>query len=244
MYANTILTVLLASHLGSAALFRHGESAKSVSYAGFESQVIAARAAATHPSKADGYIAKKEEHHSSKDSKDGKKHTSNHSKYGKHHPSKYSNGTHHHTDKHDKKHSKGYGKHSHHFHTITVHSTASTSKSSIQISTTTTAPTAGKNSGDITYYAPGLGSCGVTNGPSDMIVALAADMMTGYANPNDNPNCGKSITISYNGVTATATIEDTCEACTGASIDLTPSLFEKFAPLGVGRVSGVEWWFN
>lgn len=238
MYTTTILTVLLASHLGSAAVFRHGESIKSISYAGLESQVIAARAAATHPSKADGYIAKKEEHHSSKHSKHG------HAEHHKHHSSKHSNGTHHHSDKHDKKHSKGDVKHSHHFHTITVHSTASTSKSTTQTPTTTTAPTTGKNSGDITYYAPGLGSCGITNGPSDMIVALAADMMTGYANPNDNPNCGKSITISYNGVTATATIEDTCEACTGASIDLTPSLFEKFAPLGVGRVSGVEWWFN
>ena len=77
-----------------------------------------------------------------------------------------------------------------------------------------------------------------------MIVALAADMMSGSANPNANPNCGKSITISYGGKTAVATIEDTCPGCAGAGLDLTPALFQQFADLGVGRVAGVEWWFN
>ena len=100
--------------------------------------------------------------------------------------------------------------------------------------------------GDITYFTPGLGSCGVTNTESDMIVALAEDMMTaaGGANPNDNPYCGRSITMTHGGVTATATIEDTCPGCSGAGLDLTPTLFEKFADLGVGRVSGVQWSFN
>ena len=78
-----------------------------------------------------------------------------------------------------------------------------------------------------------------------MIVALAADVMEQWTgNPNLNPNCGKSITISHNGKTAQATIEDTCPGCSGNSLDLTPSLFEVFADLSVGRVSGVEWWFN
>lgn len=108
------------------------------------------------------------------------------------------------------------------------------------------APSGNTYSGDITYYTPGLGSCGVTNSDSDSIVALAHDMMEaeGVANPNDNPLCGKSITISYGGKTAQATIEDTCPGCAHGSLDLTPSLFQVFAPLGTGRVSGVEWWYN
>lgn len=98
--------------------------------------------------------------------------------------------------------------------------------------------------GDLTYYTPGLGSCGVTNSESDMIVALAEDMMTGSADPNTNRNCGKSITITYKGVSASATIEDTCPGCSGAGLDLTPALFQKFAPLGEGRLTEATWHFN
>lgn len=107
-------------------------------------------------------------------------------------------------------------------------------------------PSGAKYTGDITYYTPGLGSCGVTNTESDHIVALAIGMMqAGYSgNPNLNPLCGRSITISSGGKTATATITDTCPGCSDGSLDLTPSLFEVFDPLSVGRVSGVEWWFN
>jgi len=110
-------------------------------------------------------------------------------------------------------------------------------------------PSGTTHTGDITYYAPGLGSCGVTNGPSDHIVAMAENVMVAAmdaagTSTNDNPLCGKSITISYGGKTATATIEDTCPGCAGYSLDLTPTLFEEFATLGTGRVSGVEWWYN
>lgn len=96
------------------------------------------------------------------------------------------------------------------------------------------------------YYTPGMGSCGITNAESDSIVALAEDMMASMdgGNPNNNPYCGRSITISYGGKTAQATIEDKCPGCAGAGLDLTPSLFQQFADLGEGRVSGVQWWFN
>ncbi|KAF2461521.1 RlpA-like double-psi beta-barrel-protein domain-containing protein-containing protein [Lineolata rhizophorae] len=100
--------------------------------------------------------------------------------------------------------------------------------------------------GDITYYTPGLGSCGFTNSEGDDIVALAAGMMTSVStgNSNNNPYCGKKITIEYEGNTHTAEIVDTCPGCDGASLDLTQSLFEKVAPNGDGRVHGVNWWFN
>jgi hypothetical protein len=63
-------------------------------------------------------------------------------------------------------------------------------------------------------------------------------------NPNSNPLCGRSITITYGGKTAQATIEDTCQQCAWGSLDLTPSLSQVFADLEVGRVSGVQWWYN
>lgn len=112
-------------------------------------------------------------------------------------------------------------------------------------------PSSGGNgqtyTGDLTYYTPGLGSCGVTNSASDAIVALAEGMMTAAqvgGNPNANPLCGKSITISYGGVEKTATIMDTCPGCSGGSLDLTPTLFADFAPLSQGRLTGMKWWYN
>jgi len=68
--------------------------------------------------------------------------------------------------------------------------------------------------------------------------------MNNGGNSNNNPLCGKTITISYNGVTSTGTVVDTCEGCDAGSIDLSPSLFQKFAPLGSGRVGGVTWSVN
>ena len=103
-------------------------------------------------------------------------------------------------------------------------------------------------SGDLTYYTPGLGSCGKTNSGSDMIVAVAEDIMTQFipsnGNPNDNTLCGKQITITANGVTQTATIEDTCPGCADGGLDLTPTLFQKFDALSVGRITGMTWTMN
>ncbi|KAI6789101.1 hypothetical protein KC363_g6811 [Hortaea werneckii] len=98
--------------------------------------------------------------------------------------------------------------------------------------------------GDITHYSPGLGSCGWTSSSSDNIVAIAHGIMDNGANPNNNPLCGQTITISYQGSTHQAKVVDTCPGCEDAAIDLSPSLFEAVAPNGDGRVHGVEWWFN
>ncbi|KAI1098315.1 RlpA-like double-psi beta-barrel-protein domain-containing protein-containing protein [Jackrogersella minutella] len=86
-------------------------------------------------------------------------------------------------------------------------------------------------SGDMTYYAPGLGSCGQTNSESDAVVAMS---------PNQNGNCGKQIIISYGGKTATATVADLCPGCAGDSIDVSPVVFEQLADLAAGRVQ-VTW---
>ncbi|KAF2100588.1 hypothetical protein NA57DRAFT_36248, partial [Rhizodiscina lignyota] len=101
--------------------------------------------------------------------------------------------------------------------------------------------------GEGTYYAVGMGSCGVENSEGDSIVAVGAGYMSQFdgANPNANPRCGASITIEYNGQTETAKIEDTCPGCAGEyDLDMSQSLFEKFADTGVGRLQGVKWYFN
>ena len=96
--------------------------------------------------------------------------------------------------------------------------------------------------GDITYYDTGLGACGTTNdGLSENVVALPYGLM-GTAN-NNNPYCGKRITIACNGKTATAVVVDKCMGCQGESIDLSRKAFRELAEYSVGRTTA-EWWFN
>jgi hypothetical protein len=90
----------------------------------------------------------------------------------------------------------------------------------------------------------GLGSCGWQGSNSQNLVALAADMMQNGANPNNNPLCGQTITITYNGNSQQGIIYDTCPTCDGGSLDLTQTLFDLVAPDGDGRVHGVGWSFN
>ncbi|KAI8624725.1 RlpA-like double-psi beta-barrel-protein domain-containing protein-containing protein [Xylariaceae sp. FL1651] len=97
--------------------------------------------------------------------------------------------------------------------------------------------------GDLTYYTPGLGACGVTNGPNDAIVAISHvlfDPKTPGGNPNNNPLCGKKIKIQRDGKAVTVTVRDRCEACKEFDLDVPVKVFEKLAPPRLGRVK-VSW---
>ncbi|KAK8097096.1 RlpA-like double-psi beta-barrel-protein domain-containing protein-containing protein [Apiospora kogelbergensis] len=97
-------------------------------------------------------------------------------------------------------------------------------------------------SGDMTYYDPGLGACGRTNGPNDAIVAVPFAFFTA-ANPNKDPMCGRKLKVNYKGKSKTVTIVDKCYGCKGNDIDVTPSVFKELAGgLGAGRVK-VTWDF-
>lgn len=97
-------------------------------------------------------------------------------------------------------------------------------------------------SGDMTYYDAGLGACGRQNNNNDAIVALPFSFFTA-ANPNQDPQCGRTIRINYNGNTRDATVVDKCAGCAGNSIDVTPSLFTALVgSLDAGRVQ-VTWDF-
>ncbi|KAK8035234.1 RlpA-like double-psi beta-barrel-protein domain-containing protein-containing protein [Apiospora rasikravindrae] len=94
------------------------------------------------------------------------------------------------------------------------------------------------SSGDMTYYNPGLGSCGLTNADGDTVVALSPSQ---YAEHPDA--CGKKIVINYGGKTATATVVDKCPGCNTDSIDVSPSVFQSLESLDAGRVQ-VSWSFE
>lgn len=99
-------------------------------------------------------------------------------------------------------------------------------------------------SGDMTYYTPGLGSCGYTSTENDHIVALSAEVMQNGGSPNNNYRCGSQINI-WNPNNPSqgylATVVDTCMGCAKYDIDVSPALFKMVAPDGDGRVHGVAW---
>ncbi|KAG5342393.1 hypothetical protein C0989_002228 [Termitomyces sp. Mn162] len=107
----------------------------------------------------------------------------------------------------------------------------------------------GTQIGQGTFYATGLGACGIVNNDSQHIAAvshLLFDAFPGYdgINPNTNPVCGRQVTASYQGRSVVVTITDRCEACALTDLDFSPSAFEELAPLSVGRISGMTWIWN
>lgn len=66
-------------------------------------------------------------------------------------------------------------------------------------------------------------------------------METAGGNPNNNPLCGKTATVNYQGKSVTVALVDRCVACKFGDIDLTPAAFNSIADPNAGRISGVTW---
>ncbi|KII84079.1 hypothetical protein PLICRDRAFT_179760 [Plicaturopsis crispa FD-325 SS-3] len=101
------------------------------------------------------------------------------------------------------------------------------------------------NVGSGTYYAPGLGACGIPNTASDLIVAASAQFFDTYPgatpNPNNNPICRRGIIVSYQGRSVQAAVTDRCAGCAGLyDIDMSPAVFDQLAPEAVGRIE-ISW---
>lgn len=101
----------------------------------------------------------------------------------------------------------------------------------------------GPYSGDLTYYDPALGACGLTNSGSDAIVAVSHiifDAVSVGSNPNANPLCGKKIRARRENKSIDLTVVDRCTGCQPTDIDVTRSVFADLASIDQGRVS-VSW---
>ncbi|KAI0879500.1 RlpA-like double-psi beta-barrel-protein domain-containing protein-containing protein [Hypoxylon argillaceum] len=100
-------------------------------------------------------------------------------------------------------------------------------------------------SGDLTYYTPGLGACGVYSSESDAIAALSWQLFDQYT-PNGNPNlntlCGRQIQISLGGRTAVVTVADRCEGCQYGDLDVPVAVFGELADPAVGRTQMTWTW--
>ena len=106
----------------------------------------------------------------------------------------------------------------------------------------------GPFSGELTYYAPGLGSCGVTSSASQNIVAVAHslyDAVQTGSDPNQNPLCGRKIRArrvkeGSGERSVDLTVVDRCTGCKPTDLDVSLSVFETLADQDLGRVQ-VTW---
>jgi len=76
--------------------------------------------------------------------------------------------------------------------------------------------------GDLTYYNPGLGACGVSATDNDAVVAVAHatfDAVQTGSDPNQNPLCGRKIRArrvdqrTGKSVSIDVTVIDRCKSC-------------------------------
>jgi hypothetical protein len=101
----------------------------------------------------------------------------------------------------------------------------------------------GPYTGDLTYYEPGLGACGVTSKDSDKIVAISHivfDAVSVGSDPNANPLCGKKIRARRDNKSVDLTVVDRCTGCQPDDLDVTIDTFAGLADVDLGRVT-VEW---
>jgi hypothetical protein len=115
-------------------------------------------------------------------------------------------------------------------------------------------PAAGKSfTGEMTYFTPGMGACGHDSTESDEMVAISKDLFDQYTpngNPNKNPLCGQTVSItSADGTTRKATIWDRCVGCAEGDLDMPQSFFntvtkDKEGKIADGRAYGMSWSIN
>ncbi|EXJ75673.1 uncharacterized protein A1O5_00180 [Cladophialophora psammophila CBS 110553] len=101
----------------------------------------------------------------------------------------------------------------------------------------------GPYTGDLTYYEPGLGACGIVSVNSDKIVAISHivfDAVSVGSNPNANPLCGKKIRARKDNKSVDLTVVDRCTGCQPTDIDVTINTFAELSDVDLGRVL-VQW---
>ncbi|KAI9042781.1 RlpA-like double-psi beta-barrel domain-containing protein [Aspergillus affinis] len=101
----------------------------------------------------------------------------------------------------------------------------------------------GPYKGDLTYYDPALGSCGITSSSSDMICAVSHKLfdaaLTG-SNPNANPLCGLKLRVKRGESSVDVMVVDRCVGCDTTDLDVSSAVFKRLADMDLGRVL-IEW---
>ncbi|TFK19584.1 hypothetical protein FA15DRAFT_674308 [Coprinopsis marcescibilis] len=92
-----------------------------------------------------------------------------------------------------------------------------------------------------TWFNVGLGNCGKVSKDSEPVVAMSK----AFYDENHGSNCGQwvEITDRDTGKTALGQLWDSCPGCGRDDLDLSPSLFQQFAPLSKGVIN-ISWHFK
>ncbi|KLJ09196.1 hypothetical protein EMPG_15378 [Blastomyces silverae] len=101
----------------------------------------------------------------------------------------------------------------------------------------------GPYTGDLTYYDPGLGACGIESAAGEPVCAVSQYLYDAVAvgtNPNANPLCGKRVRLRRAGRSVDVTVVDRCVGCQPNDIDVSLSVFTQLALEEHGRVD-VQW---
>ncbi|OTA90081.1 hypothetical protein M434DRAFT_98470 [Hypoxylon sp. CO27-5] len=108
--------------------------------------------------------------------------------------------------------------------------------------------------GELTYYDPALGACGIRSTSSEDIVSVSRiifDAASQGSDPNRNPLCHKTIRVTRSYVEAgegnrsvDVTVVDRCVGCQATDLDLSVAAFIKLAPHDSGRVIGSWAWLS
>ncbi|EAW12914.1 RlpA-like double-psi beta-barrel domain-containing protein [Aspergillus clavatus NRRL 1] len=101
----------------------------------------------------------------------------------------------------------------------------------------------GPYQGDMTYYNPSLGSCGIINTDSDLICAVSHvlfDAASTGTNPNANPLCGLKVRLRRGETSVDVKVVDRCVGCKVDDLDVSPAVFQKLADPDLGRVL-IDW---
>ena len=131
---------------------------------------------------------------------------------------------------------------------IAAGSSLPSSSSTESVKSSTTGLPRSSHWGEVTWFNVSLGACGYHNDDQQPVVAISHSLFDdapGYngLNSNTNPYCGEEITICRDEHSHRAKIVDRCTGCSTYSLDLSPALFCQLAPLSIGRIPDVEWWF-
>ncbi|KAI1770558.1 RlpA-like double-psi beta-barrel-protein domain-containing protein-containing protein [Hypoxylon cercidicola] len=108
--------------------------------------------------------------------------------------------------------------------------------------------------GELTYYEPALGACGIQSSSSEDIVSVSHvifDSASEGSDPNTNPLCGMTIRVTRDYVETGAgnrsvdvTVVDRCVGCGATDLDLSIAVFTRLAPQDSGRVVGSWAWLG
>ncbi|KAJ1925433.1 hypothetical protein IWQ60_004553 [Tieghemiomyces parasiticus] len=88
------------------------------------------------------------------------------------------------------------------------------------------------------------GSCNIRLLAGSHWVGLGNDIMQNPPNPNNNPLCGKLVTVTHNGVSLNCTVGDTCDGCSGGMMTISYAALQYLDPdFNKKDFSTVSWSF-